>query len=74
MDKQEIAKQIQQHVKELEPLINAAIKENITVIVGVHHIGSPIRITPEKSRLQNAHSDVFVPMELFITLEEIVKY
>ena len=74
MDKQEIAKQIHQNVKELEPLINAAIKENITVIIGVHQIGSPIRITPEKSRLQNANSEVFVPVELNITLEEVVKY
>ena len=74
MDKQEIAKQIQQNVKELEPLINAAIKENVTVVIGVRNIGHSIRITPEKSRHLNADTDVFVPVELFITLEEKVQY
>lgn len=74
MNKQELAMQIQQHVKALEPLINAAIKENINVIIGVKHISNPIRITPEKSRQQNAYSDVFVPMDFYIILEELVKY
>jgi len=74
MDKQEIAKQIQQKVKELEPLINSAIKENATVVIGVQKIGHSIRITPEKSRHLSASADVFVPVELFITLEEKVQY